>query len=153
MFYFIPNGHARPCYRVIVYLAQRFDFCALCFTPHLLFGALSYAIQALYFTLCPTCYSILYSMKSSMYYITFTFILFVINFSICACFILRPLCPTCYSRRADRAHTGVSLLRLCDQNLFRTTKAAQSQSVKQVLLSCTEAECGRVLKGSHKGKV
>ena len=110
-------------------------------TPHLLFGALSYAIQALYFTpcaLCPTCYSIIYSMKSSMYYITFTFILFVINFSICACFILRPLCPTCYSRRADRAHTGVSLLRLCDQNLFRTTKAAQSQSVKLNMSSVAE---------------
>ena len=75
----------------------------------------------------------------------------VINFNMCTRFILCALCPTCYSRRADRAHTGVSLLRLSDQNLFRTTKAAQSQSVKQVLLSCTEAECGRVLKGSHKG--
>ena len=78
---------------------------------------------------------------------------YVINFNMCARFILCALCPTCYSRRADRAHTGVSLLRLSDQNLFRTTKAAQSQSVKQVLQGCTRAECGRVLKVSHKAKV
>ena len=63
---------------------------------------------------------------------------YVINFNMCTRFILCPLCPTCYSRRADRAHTGVSLLRLCDQNLFRTTKAAQSQSVKLNMSSVVE---------------